>query len=58
MKHYKYSLNNDYTGEVIVEDDATDTDIRFAILDDLDPYLVYTDLSETFTGVKSNGASL
>lgn len=50
MKHYKYSLNNDYTGEVIVEDDATDTDIRFAILDDLDPHLVYTDLSETFTG--------
>lgn len=50
MKHYKYSLNNDYTGEVIVDDDATDTDIRLAILDDLDHYLVYTDLSKTFTG--------
>lgn len=53
MKHYKYSLNNDYTGEVIVDDDATDTDIRLTILDDLDDldyYLVYTDLSKTFTG--------
>lgn len=43
MKHYKYSLNNDYTGEVIVEDDATDTDICLAILDDLDS-LEYTEV--------------
>lgn len=49
MKHYKYSINNDYTGEVIVEDDASYTDICLAILDDLDSF-EFTDLSETFTG--------
>lgn len=36
MKYYKYWLNNDYTGEVAVEDEATDDDIRLAILEDLD----------------------